>query len=71
MIAWLDKKGVDFPQEWRKIRGHKQKIKDKVKEIKDQNPDFNAEQMARKYGHDILRLPPYHCELWVDTVTKM
>ena len=63
MIAWLDKKGVDFPQEWRKIRGHKQKIKDKVKEIKDQNPDFNAEQMARKYGHDILRLPPYHCEL--------
>ena len=63
MIAWLDKEGVDFPQEWRKIRGHKQKIKDKVKEIKDQNPDFNAEQMARKYGHDILRLPPYHCEL--------
>ena len=63
MIAWLDKKGVDFPKEWRKIRGHKQKIKDKVKEIKDQNPDFNAEQMARKYGHDILRLPPYHCEL--------
>ena len=39
------------------------KIKDLVKKTKDQNPDFNAEQMARKYGHDILRLPPYHCEL--------
>ena len=63
MIAWLEKKGVDFPEEWKKIRGHKQKIKDLVKKIKDENPDFNAEQMARKYGHDILRLPPYHCEL--------
>ena len=29
----------------------------KVKEAKENNPDRNAEMLARKYGHTILRLP--------------
>ena len=62
MIAYLDKKGIVFPDLWRR-RGYKAQLKAKVKEVKEENPDFNAEAIARKYGHTILRLPPYHCEL--------
>ena len=62
MIAWLDKKKIDFPAIWRK-RGHKNDLKALVKKLKEESPDFNAEQMARRFGHDVLRLPPYHCEL--------
>ena len=62
MIEWLDKKKVEFPDLWRK-RGYKKQLKDLVKKTKEENPDYNAEAMARKFGHTILRLPPYHCEL--------
>ena len=52
----MDKKGIQFPDEWRK-RGFAKQLKQKVKEVKENNPDRNAEMMARKYGHTILRLP--------------
>ena len=67
MIAWLEKKKIDFPQFWKQKRGYKKEIWALVKQIKEETPDFNAEQLARKYGHFILRLPPYHCELYVLT----
>ena len=56
MIAYLDKKGIVFPEIWRR-RGYKAQLKAKVKEVKDENPDFNAEAIARKFGHTILKLP--------------
>ena len=59
---WLDKKQIPFPDEWRK-RGHAKDLKELVKKHKEENPEFNAERLAAKYGHEILRLPPYHCEL--------
>ena len=60
-IEFLDKKGIQFPDEWRK-RGFAKQLKQKVKEVKENNPDRNAEMMARKYGHTILRLPRNtHC----------
>jgi len=62
MVEWLDKRGVEFPDAWRK-RGHSKKLKELVKETKEKDPNYNAEVMAKKYGHEILRLPPYHCEL--------
>ena len=55
-IAFLRKKGVEFPEEWTK-RGHAKDLKALVKKVKEDNPDRNAEVMARKYGHTILRLP--------------
>ena len=61
-IEWMDKKNISFPDEWRQ-RGYGKQIKEFVKKYKDEHPDFNAEAMAKKYGHFILRLPPYHCEL--------
>ena len=71
MIAWLEKKKIDFPQFWKQKRGYKKEIWALVKQIKEETPDFNAEQLARKYGHFILRLPPYHCELYVLTFCKI
>ena len=62
MIEWLDKKEIKFPDKWR-LRGYKDKLKELVKQHKEENPEYNAEAMAKKYGVTILRLPPYHCEL--------
>ena len=47
---------IEFPEKWRQ-RGFAKQLKEKVKEVKENNPNRNAETMARKYGHEILRLP--------------
>ena len=47
---------MPFPDEWRK-RGYAKELKALVKQYKENNPNMNAEQLARKYGHTILRLP--------------
>ena len=47
---------MSFPEEWRK-RGYGKQLKALAKKYKEENPDFNAERMAAKYGHTILRLP--------------
>ena len=47
---------MPFPDEWRK-RGYAKQLKALVKQYKENNPNMNAEQLARKYGHTILRLP--------------
>ena len=48
MVEWLDKRGVEFPDAWRK-RGHSKKLKELVKETKEKDPNYNAEVMAKKY----------------------
>ena len=57
-IAWLEKRGVAFPAIWKTHpRGHAKAIKELVKKTKEESPNYNAEVMAKKYGHTILRLP--------------
>ena len=34
-----------------------------VKSEREKFPDKVMETVAKEYGHEILRLPPYHCEL--------
>jgi len=55
-IAWLEKRKIQFPAIWKK-RGYAKKLKELVKKVKEEDPNYNAEVMARKYGHTILRLP--------------
>lgn len=61
MIEWLDSKNIEFPNEWRR-RGFHNNLKDLCKKIRDEEPDYNAEQIAREYGHEILRLPRKYFE---------
>ena len=34
-----------------------------AKEKRDNYPAYRLEKIAYKYGHEIVRLPPYHCQL--------
>ena len=33
------------------------------KEKRENYPAYRLEKIACKYGHEIVRLPPYHCQL--------
>lgn len=54
---WLTKNGIEFDDCWTKaqlcvlIKRHKG------------DPQYEIEQMLNEYGHEVLRLPPYHCDL--------
>lgn len=41
----------------------KAELLNKVAAVKDIFSKYKVEVLAEKYGHEILRLPPYHCEL--------
>ena len=57
-VDWLTEKNITFPDEalraelWTLVKSEREKFSDKV-----------METIAKEYGHEILRLPPYHCEL--------
>ena len=57
-VDWLTEKNITFPDKalraelWTLVKSEREKFPDKV-----------METVAKEYGHDILRLPPYHCEL--------
>jgi len=58
MIAWLEKNDVEFdPQSTNKI------LYNKIKPYQDQSAKTVLEDMAEKFGCEIIRLPPYHCQL--------
>lgn len=55
---WLKENNISFPSDalrselWILCKTHRNEKISKV-----------VEQIAKKYGHEVLRLPPYHCEL--------
>ena len=57
-VDWLTEKNITFPDKalraefWILVKSEREKFPDKV-----------METVAKEYGHEILRLPPYHCEL--------
>ena len=57
-VDWLTEKNITFPDKalraelWTLVKSEREKFPDKV-----------METVAKEYGHEILRLPPYHCEL--------
>ncbi|GFQ77269.1 DDE_3 domain-containing protein [Trichonephila clavata] len=55
---WLSQKKVAWNQDLIKIE-----LLQKVNEIKHLYDSYKVEEIAKKFGHKILRLPSYHCEL--------
>lgn len=55
---WLEDNGIKFPSD---------AIRDEMwvlcKQHRDEKASKVVEKIAKKYGHEILRLPPYHCDL--------
>ena len=56
-VDWLTEKNITFPDKalradfWTLVKSEREKF-----------PDKEMETVAKEYGHEILRLPPYHCE---------
>ena len=55
---WLSEKNVSWSTDMIKIE-----LLQKVSEVKHFFDKYRVEAIAEKYGHTVLRLPPYHCEL--------
>ena len=57
-VDWLTEKNITFSDKalraelWTLVKSEREKFPDKV-----------METVAKEYVHEILRLPPYHCEL--------
>ena len=60
MIQWLTANGVpeDSLRSLRKFQ-----LYDKIKEIMPKEKTYIIDQILRKHGHEVLRLPPYHPDL--------
>ena len=58
LVDWPTEKNITLPDKalraelWTLVKSEREKFPDKV-----------METVAKEYGHKILRLPPYHCEL--------
>ena len=56
---WLKKENISYDE----INDKKDDLWQKAKSYLMENPRYKVEGIAAKYGHIILRLPPYHPEL--------
>ncbi|CAC5384789.1 unnamed protein product [Mytilus coruscus] len=57
ILAWLDRNNIDYP---------KNAIKAELLEFVKENmprPWYVIDELAAEHGHEVLRLPPRHCEL--------
>ena len=57
-VDWLTEKNITFPD-----KALRAELWTLVKSERETFPDKVMETVAKEYGHEILRLPPYHCEL--------
>lgn len=57
MMEWLDKNSVSYPD-----RALKRELYEIIRRCR-ATPVYAVDELARVAGHDVLRLPPYHCEL--------
>lgn len=57
--SWLTSKGVQWDASM--LKTELLKLVESVRPLYE--PKFIIDEMAKEYGHEVLRLPPYHCEL--------
>lgn len=57
--SWLTSKGVQWDTSM--LKTELLKLVESVRPLYE--PKFIIDEMAKEYGHEVLRLPPYHCEL--------
>ena len=55
---WLTKNNVQFPE-----LALKDDLWALAREKASKEPRYKVDDLVRQYGHEVLRLPPYHCEL--------
>merc|ERR1711974_241976 len=55
---WLEAKNIFFP-----VKALKPELWQLARAKANQEPKYKVDDLIRSYGHDVLRLPPYHCEL--------
>ena len=54
---WLSEKGIDFsPTETMA------ELREKVKMSKPREKRYQLDELAYQMGHEVIRLPPYHCQ---------
>ena len=58
LIKWLDAKNIAYPK--KALRPELWKI---AREKSSQEPKFKVDALIGSFGHETLRLPPYHCDL--------
>lgn len=54
---WLTNNAIEFDDCWTKAQ-----LYELIKRNKG-DPQYEIEQMLNEHGHEVLRLPPYHCDL--------
>ena len=57
-MKWLDAKGVAYPQ-----KALKPELWKLARKKSSDEPKYNVDELIKSYGHEVLRLPPYHCDL--------
>lgn len=58
MIKWLTNKGIPLP-----AKCIKKTVDAVIKRHKDKYRKYITHEMVKAAGHEVVRLPPYHCEL--------
>ena len=58
MITWLMEKDIPYPD-----KNTKKILYDIIRKHKDEYLKYVIDEMAKAHGHEVVRLPPYHCEL--------
>lgn len=56
--TWLEAKNVVFP-----VKAKKPELWQLARAKAADEPRYHVDDMIREAGHDVLRLPPYHCDL--------
>ena len=57
MQDWLTRHGIEFPE-----RALKRELLSLVR-LSNIKPKYVIDEMAKASGHEVVRIPPYHCEL--------
>ena len=57
MQDWLTSHGIEYPE-----RALKRELLSLIK-LRNAKPKYVIDEMAKAAGHEVVRIPPYHCEL--------
>ena len=57
MQDWLKSHGIQYPE-----RALKRELLSLIK-LSNAKPKYVIDEMAKAAGHEVVRIPPYHCEL--------
>lgn len=54
---WLKKNNIEFDDSWKKPQLYDLITRHKM------DPQYKVDLLLNEHGHEVLRLPPYHCDL--------